>query len=493
MTTRAFLIATGVGALALAALVVAFAIRAMIRRARAGRPRVWVGLVLRGILIAVLLAVGADSLANVPPPDMVNHPNPAAGDATIAFLQSSRYGTIQTLTGISARDGATRWTRTLDGATTLSRPLPDAIIATSIYSVSALRASDGALLWQYHASTNLNPNMVAADGARVVALTLPPSGTGPIEVIALSLATGAVEWRFTLPASLVQAQGLAMGDGRVFVEGWASSTTTAPTPRVVMALRVTDGAPQWTQVEPIDLPAGFEVKALFIMRGYVVVVPNTGPVTALRERDGVTAWTATPNLAEPDNPPQIISATADSDTLYMVWQPSHWATGADGRPIPPPVSMSAMAVGGTVRWQKILWHMGIEPPASAWSSLAISDGVLLSGNSVTASRAFAGYSPNGSLLAAYDAASGRLLWRDNTPHVGVSWDLSPEISPWNGAGAAYLMGLQAGSYYARDRFSCVFLCSPGDAWLYAVNVHTGAPWWRIHTGSVNLARPFFVY
>jgi putative pyrroloquinoline-quinone binding quinoprotein len=488
MTTRDFLIAVGTGALILDALILAFAIRAMIRRRRAGRPRVWVGLVLRGLLIAVLLAVGASSLTNVPPPPMVNHPNPAAGDATIAFLQTARYGNSQTVIGVGARDGATRWTRTLDAPATLLRPLPDAIIATSIYGVSALRASDGALLWQYHASTNLNPNMIAADGARVVALTLPPSGTGPIEVIALSLATGAAEWRFTLPASLVQARGLAMGDGRVFVEGWASSTTTGSTTRVVMALRATDGAPQWTQVEPIAIPGGFQLQALFIIQGYIVVVPTVGPVTALRESDGATAWTATPNLEEPDNPPQIISTTADSATIYMVWEPSHWATGADGRPIPPPVTMTAMAVGGTIRW-----HMTVQPASSAWSSLAINDGVLLSGNSVTASRAYGGYSANGSLLAAYDAASGRLLWRDNTPRVGVSWDMSPEISPWDGAGAAYLIGLQAGSYYIQDRFNCVFLCSPGVSWLYAVNVHTGAPWWRIRTGSVNLARPFFVY
>ncbi len=483
MTTRQFLIAATIAAFALAALALALAVRAIVRRARAGRPRVWAGLFFRGALIVGLVAVGVASLANIPPPDMLNRPNPAAADATIVFLQSSRDESAQTLVGVSARDGATRWTRALDVGPSLSRPLPDVIIVTSIYGVSALRASDGTLLWHYRASTDLN--LVAADGAQVVALTYPAGGTGLITVIALSMATGAVNWRAALPASVRQAQRLAIGDGLVFVVGWTPGTATAPTTRTVVALRAADGAPQWTTVEPIDIPGGFQLQALIIMRGYAVVVPNIGPVTALRERDGAIAWTATPNLEEPDNPPQIISATADSDTIYMVWQPYHWATGADSRPIPPPVSMAAMAVGGTLRW-----HTTLQPASSAGPSLAISDGVLLSGNSVITSRAFGGYSPNGSMLSASDAASGRLLWRDNTPRVGVSWDMSPQINPWNGDDAAYLLGIQSGAYYIQDRFTCVFLCSPGVSWLYAVNVHTGAPWWRVRMGFVNLARPF---
>ncbi|HEU0025800.1 MAG TPA: hypothetical protein VFQ25_01680, partial [Ktedonobacterales bacterium] len=90
MTYRDLTTGVGVGALALAAVALAFAIRAILRRARGGRPGVWVGLVFRGALIAGLLAVGAASLANVPPPDPMNHPNPAAADATIAFLKTSR-------------------------------------------------------------------------------------------------------------------------------------------------------------------------------------------------------------------------------------------------------------------------------------------------------------------------------------------------------------------------------------------------------------------
>ena len=485
MTQRALLIVVGMSALALAGLALVYAVRAVIRRARARRPRVWRGLWIRAALIVGLLAGGVASLRNLPPPQMLNHPAPAAADAIVASISgySNRYsnGNAQTVVGVSARDGVTRWTRTLDAPATLARPLPDVIIAMNIYGVYALRASDGALLWHYHAPTLLN--LIAVDGARVVALTYPASGAETIEVTALSLATGAVDWRAALPASVRQAQRLVVGDSLVVVEGWTPGTPTAPTTRTVMALRAADGATQWTTVEPIDAGGGFQVQALFLMRGYAVIVPNIGPVTALRERDGATAWTATPNLEQPDNPPQINAVTADNDTIYLAWQPSHWATGANGAPIPPPVSLTALAIGGTVRWRAT-----IPPTSTAWSSLALSDGVLLSGNSVTAERAYGGYSPNGSLLTAYDAASGRLLWRDNTPRVGVSWDMSPQISPWSGSGAVYLMGLQSDPY-VQDHFTCILFCLPGVAWLYAVNVHTGQPWWRARMGSINLARP----
>ncbi|HEU0025876.1 MAG TPA: PQQ-binding-like beta-propeller repeat protein [Ktedonobacterales bacterium] len=488
MTYRELLIGLAIGALALAALALAFAIRATVRRARDGRPRLWVGLFFRGALIAGLLAVGAASLANVPPPDPVNHPNPAAADATIAFLKTSRDATPQTVVGVSARDGSTRWIRTLDGPiASLLSPTPDMVLAPTAVGLYALRTADGAVLWRSQVVTYIAAGAMAADEARVYAVVpaSPARGTGAQDIIALDLHTGALAWRVPLPASIQQGQRLAVGDGLVYVVGAAAHDGPGFTPWMVAALRAADGAAQWATTGPVVMGTYAQVQAVFLLRGYAVIVPVVGPVTGLRERDGAIAWTATPNLEEPDNPPQIISATADSDTIYMVWQPYHWATGVNGRPIPPPMSMSAMAVGGTIRW-----HMNVQPASSGWSSLTIRDGVLLSGNNVTASRAFGGYNANGSLLSAYDAASGRLLWRDNTPRVGVSWNMSTQISPWGGDGAAYLMGVQSGSYYIQDRFNCVFLCSPGVAWLYAVNVHTGAPWWRVRTGSVNLARPF---
>ena len=125
--------------------------------------------------------------------------------------------------------------------------------------------------------------------------------------------------------------------------------------------------------------------------------------------------------------------------------------------------------------------------ASAWARLAVSDGVLLSGNNVTPERGYSGYSPTGSVLTAYDAATGRPLWQDNTPRVGVSWNMTPLMTPLAGGEAVYLMGISADPYIQDV---CVIFC-PGVSWLYAVNLHTGAPWWRIRTGYVTLAHLVF--
>ena len=486
MTYRALLIVVGVSALALAGLALVYTVRAVVRRARAGRRRVWRGLWFRGALIAGLLAVGVASLENLPPPQMVSHPAPAAADATIAFLKTGREGTAQTVVGVSARDGATRWTREFDGMVgSLLRPTPDIIIAlTSYQRVTALRATDGAILWSHTSSPYPNSQLVAGDSARVVMLELPASGTQTSYAIALDLATGAQAWRVPLPSTIWRPQALAVGDGLVFVAGVGTSAGNTPTPWAVVALGAANGALRWARVGAVGAGAFSQIRAIFALRGYAILVPEVGFVAALRERDGLTAWVATPNVEEPDNPPQINAATTDSDTLYIVSQTSRWATGANGRPIPPPVSMTALAVGGTIRWRVTL-------PSGGGSTLAISDGVLLSGMSVTSFRAYGGYSPNGSLLTAYDATSGRPLWRDNTPPTGMSWDMTPEISPWGGSGVAYLLGAQADPY-VQDRFQCVLFC-PGVTWLYAVNIHTGAPWWRVRAGYGDITRPFFVF
>ncbi len=130
MTLRELLIGVAVVALALAALALALAIRAIVRRAGMGQPRVWGGLVVRGILIAGLAAVGVASLRGLPQPEMENQPAPAAEGATVAFLQAPRNGDARTVVDVSARDGAIRWTRKLDDTITkLLYPAPGVILA----------------------------------------------------------------------------------------------------------------------------------------------------------------------------------------------------------------------------------------------------------------------------------------------------------------------------------------------------------------------------
>lgn len=99
------------------------------------------------------------------------------------------------------------------------------------------------------------------------------------------------------------------------------------------------------------------------------------------------------------------------------------------------------------------------------------------------------YKQTGSLLTTYDAASGRALWRDNTPPTGVSWDLPQELAPQGDGGSVYLEGTQADPYIQDNLFcSVLIIYCPGFSWLYSVNVHTGAPWWRVGTGKITLKR-----
>ncbi len=481
MTERDFLIGVAVAAFALGALTLWLTARAALRRARAGRRRVWMGLIFRGALIALLTAVGVASLWNAPPPGLVNQPAPAAADAVVAYIQNAREGTSRTVQAVSARDGSPRWTRTLGGAIeALLSPTPDILLA-QLYGagVSALRARDGATLWNYREGANVATGPLTAAGARVylAAPASPARGAGEMDVVALDALTGAVVWRAPLPVAVKQARTLAAGDGRVFVAGAADAVNPYKQWEVV-ALGAANGAQQWVAAGETIAGANMTVVALIVAGGNVIVAPETGPLTALRERDGATAWSGPALPAGADRTTVLNNATSDGTVVYVMEHA--FVMGSDGSITNFPVRFMALdARDGSAQWSHAL------DPYTRAGTLTLSDGVLLNGATITAATGFEGYNPTGSLLTAYDAASGAPLWRDNTPPIGVSWDLSTQMAPLGGNGAVYLMGVQADPFL-QDRFTCAIFC-PGVSWLYAVNVHTGAPWWRARSGYVTLS------
>jgi outer membrane protein assembly factor BamB len=120
--------------------------------------------------------------------------------------------------------------------------------------------------------------------------------------------------------------------------------------------------------------------------------------------------------------------------------------------------------------------------------MTVSDGVLFVGHSLTPDKAFLGYFPTEHAFATYDAATGRPLWQDNTPtSTSVSWALTPLFTPLSANGAVYLLGLSAEPEGLKI-FTCPFFCS-GVAWLYAVNIRNGVPWWRISVGTADITHP----
>jgi outer membrane protein assembly factor BamB len=481
VTEREFLLGVAVVAFTLGALALWRTARAVLWRRRAGQRRVWAGLIVRGVLIALLVALGVASLRGAPPPDLVNRPAPASAGAIVAFVQNVRGGYSPTIQAVSARDGATRWTRRLGGAIkSLLSPTPDVVVAQlSANGICALRTRDGAVLWSLSAGSDLVTGPLVADSARVYMVTpaAPARGTGAMDLVALDVLTGAVAWRAPLPAVIQQARTLAVGDGLVFVAGDAAASGSAHNQWEVMALRAADGAPKWVEAGEVIAGANMEVQALVVAGGNVLVEPGSGPLTVLRERDGATAWSG-PALPAGANPTTVLNAaTSDGTVVYVM---SHaFANGSDGSITNFPVRFMALeASDGAVRWSRVL-H-----PDFPVGTLTLSDGVLLSGATITGATAFSGFNPNGSLLTAYDPASGAQLWRDNTPRTGISWDLSAQMTPLGGNGEVYLVGIQSDPYL-QDLFTCTVFC-PGVSWLYAVNVHTGVPWWRVRTGSVEL-------
>jgi outer membrane protein assembly factor BamB len=160
-----------------------------------------------------------------------------------------------------------------------------------------------------------------------------------------------------------------------------------------------------------------------------------------------------------------------------------FADGPSGEITTFPVRLMALeASDGSVQWNRTL------PSYVTWGTLTVTDGVLLNGMSITGATGYSGYKENGSLLWAFDKVNGTLLWRDNSPPTGISWDLSAQMTPLGGNGVVYLEGIE--SNFIVHPFTCLVFC-PGVSWLYAVNIRTGAPWWRIPTGYVSLVHFVF--
>jgi outer membrane protein assembly factor BamB len=276
-------------------------------------------------------------------------------------------------------------------------------------------------------------------------------------------------------------RAVAVGDGLAFAAGDATAGP-AHNQWAVVALGAADGAQRWLAAGEVSAGANMEVQALLVAGGNVIVKPGTGPLTALREPDGTTAWSGPP-LPAGANPTTVLNdATSDGAVVYVMQHAA--ANGSDGSITNFPVPFMALEARDGV----VLWSRALDRYTRA-GVLSLSDGVLLSGVTVTAATGFLGFNPNGSLLTAYDPGDGAQLWRDNTPRTGISWDLSAQMAPLGGDSVVYLMGIQADPFL-QDRFGCAVFC-PGVSWLYAVNVHTGAPWWRIRTGYVQLTHLVF--
>ncbi len=477
MTWRGAAIGVGGILLATAALVVGLKLLGMIRGTRRGQPQHWAGLVSRVLLIAELTAIGWGVLQtpNSTPAHIVNQSAPAAASDIVAFVKPNGVAGQDTLLGVSARTGQIRWTRRLNyNVDTLKRPLSDIILASAYTDIYAFRAADGALLWRYPAVTSRNTgDMVAVDGGQVFVLASLDSNE--FSIVALDLRTGRLNWRASESMDTLNPELLTAGDGQVYIEGDAATDPSQPNLWRVTALGEANGALKWTMFSTLNVR---RIHSLFSAQGNVIAVPYGGQVVAIRARDGVIAWRATLDLGAGN----ILAATTDGKQVYALTDPpisDQTVYSADETISPPAALMALDANSGTLRWRLSV------SPYSAWNTLVASDGVLIRGVGMLGTHADLAFKQSGSLLTAYDAASGHALWRDNTPPTGVSWDLPLQLAPQSALGVIYLEGIEQ-DQYIQDNLLCPFVYCPGFSSLYAVNIHSGTPWWRVNTGKVAI-------
>jgi outer membrane protein assembly factor BamB len=181
------------------------------------------------------------------------------------------------------------------------------VYVTSQAGVSALRASDGALLWRYALAGTGFAGLTILDGivytvafkyspdttastptagyARLVTAPLdwkmPFKQGGPSSLYALRASNGTVLWRYETPANQNNGMGvLAVAGGLVYID-----TTVASSKATISALRASDGSLLWTHAGN----APFDDWAV-VGQGATYILSSSGVVYALQAQDGKELW-----------------------------------------------------------------------------------------------------------------------------------------------------------------------------------------------------------
>ncbi len=289
----------------------------------------------------------------------------------------------------------------------------------------AVRAADGARLWQYPAdgkSLGLFSATPALDGGALYAA----DDNG--QVTKLEAATGKMLWRAKLDGALRSSPAVA--DGVVFL---GSSNSRC------YALSAETGQTLWSAAT-----GGAVLTAPVVTGGLVVFASADNSVYSLGTRTGRKAWAvpfdADPSLVPPVYDGRVLFVTA-GDTVYSLDPASGRQRSTLKLPtnvlIPPTVApnsiyiitqasvLYALSAAGRSQWKAALESAPTAPPLLA-------GGVLL----VTTQTG---------MLSAYDSAAGRLVWRyvmpatatDSQPKAAAAGVFSAPIAA---DGTLYLVG-----------------------------------------------------
>jgi outer membrane protein assembly factor BamB len=401
------------------------------------RARAWMSLaMIAGI--ALLVVTVLVSVLHLPkaarvtaPPVHINYPVSLSVVDGICYA-SSPNGVV---TALRVSDGSLLWRHaggttgeesvtTVDGVVYLAPLLPLDSTATSV-TVEALRASDGSPFWSRTFPTDAPGLFQLTVVNRVVYVR---SAVERIE--ALRASNGTLLWHYTSHSSLVSLPSVA--DGMVFagtVDGH------------LYALRASDGSVLWTY----NALTPAEPLSPVVADGMVYLMLQSGGMDVLRADTGVVLWQVSdlPLLPLPLITQGVVYALTQHGYLYALRASDGftlWDVALNATDLLPPVIMldGVIYVGtfdGSIDALRasdgsILWHYqgGKGGPAS----ITVTQGVIY-----LAFYATTGVNTIASITA-LRASDGFVLWR-YTPHVSAR-----QLSPVMG-GDLVLIALQDGS------------------------------------------------
>ncbi len=385
------------------------------------------------------------------------YPQWSGSNVNITMVNGVMYvGATNAVSALRTSDGALLWRYKTDGAAGDTPPLlVNGILYvspipwnTGTSSVYALRASDGRLLWRYTRTRNsmVYPTVVV-NGVAYIA-----SGDGRIS--ALRASDGTALWNMSLTGTVYRPALLV--NGILYVNASADKG-----PGYLYALRASDGRLLWRYtIQGFVYSAGIPPT---VVDGIAYVTSDNG-VVALRASDGRLLWRYAPAATGFGALVGVSNGIVFATGTPLPTQPTsnggyrlRTLPGAENRPfkVAGPTTLHALRISdGT-----LLWRYTMSNATSSATLLSLIDGTVYLSISTTTQ----------SYVSALRASDGVVLWRDKT---------------LNAPSGTTLLSLIDGIMYLNIRT---------DTWGYvsALRASDGRLLWRFTTDSVDAASDEF--
>jgi outer membrane protein assembly factor BamB len=197
-----------------------------------------------------------------------------------------------TLTALRASNGAILWTHDIHrGPSGQTRFVAIAVVSDSVYiptsatQVCALRASDGTTRWCTSPSTLPDAftavSSMAADTTGVYLLDQSSNTDSPTRIVALHVANGALLWQRQLPRIATLTPSFLAANGLLYLSTYRSPDAV-PFQEVLTALQTSDGTTRWETTTEHSLVA--------TVQGDTLYLADSSSVQALQASTGTRRW-----------------------------------------------------------------------------------------------------------------------------------------------------------------------------------------------------------